>query len=201
MKTIPAVFCFDSSYDVRTVQIDNETWFVAADVCAALGIQNTTNALERLDDHEKGVDSIYTLGGNQDIAVINESGLYSLILGSRKPEAKKFKKWVTSEVLPAIRKTGSYSVHPIQPILLTGKTPLDLFFSALRTYTAHETCERGPLWIELGDAMLCDLGIKELANITYDNIEQCVRFIADRAPTHQRTWAYSLSAQKSLVLI
>lgn len=201
MKTIPAVFCFNSSYDVRAIQIDDEPWFVAADVCAALTIVNNRDAISRLDDDEKGVGSIYTPSGQQEMSVINESGLYSLILGSRKPEARKFKKWVTSEVLPAIRKTGSYSVQPIPPVLLTGKTPLDLFFSALRVYTAHETCEPGQLWIELGEVMFCELGIKELADITYGNLEQCVGFIADHAATHRRTWEYSRSAQKSLALI
>ena len=76
-------------------------------------------ALERLDDDEKGVSSIDTLGGNQQLSTINESGLYSLILTSRKPEAKKFKKWVTAEVLPAIRKTGRY-VAP-DPVILTAE--------------------------------------------------------------------------------
>ena len=95
---------------VRVVQADGEPWFVAADVCAVLGLGNVSMALERLDDDEKGVSSIDTLGGAQQMAVINESGLYSLVLGSRKPEAKPFKKWVTAEVLPSIRKTGAYSV-------------------------------------------------------------------------------------------
>ena len=95
---------------VRVVQADGEPWFVATDVCAVLGLGNVSMALERLDDDEKGVSSIDTLGGAQKMAVINESGLYSLVLGSRKPEAKPFKKWVTAEVLPSIRKTGAYSV-------------------------------------------------------------------------------------------
>ena len=73
-------------------------------------------ALSRLDDDEKGVSSIDTLGGVQTMATVNESGLYSLIMGSRKPEAKRFKKWVTAEVLPSIRKTGSYGVDPIQAL-------------------------------------------------------------------------------------
>lgn len=90
-----------------------ESWFVASDVCRVLEIMNTADVLKRLDDDEKGIDSIYTLGGNQEMATINESGLYNLILGSRKPEAKKFKKWVTSEVLPTIRKTGTYSLKPM----------------------------------------------------------------------------------------
>ena len=95
---------------VRVVQVTGEPWFVAADVCAVLGLGNVSMALERLDDDEKGVSSIDTLGGAQQMTVINESGLYSLVLGSRKPEAKPFKKWVTAEVLPSIRKTGVYAL-------------------------------------------------------------------------------------------
>lgn len=87
-------------------------WFSAADVCAALTIANSRDALDRLDDDEKGVATADTLGGAQEIATVNESGLYSLILTSRKPEAKKFKRWVTHEVLPSIRKSGGYSVRP-----------------------------------------------------------------------------------------
>jgi len=103
----PSVFSFDS-HAVRTLLIDEAPWFVAADVCAALSIGNNRMALDRLDEDEKGVSSIDTLGGLQEMAIINESGLYNLVLGSRKPTAKRFKKWVTSEVLPAIRKTGRY---------------------------------------------------------------------------------------------
>ena len=90
---------------VRTVQIDGETQFVAADVCEALDIQNVAQAVTRLDDDER---SMFNIGRQGDAHVINESGLYRLILTSRKPEAKRFRKWVTGEVLPTIRKTGSY---------------------------------------------------------------------------------------------
>ena len=93
---------------VRSLTIDGEPWFVAADVCRALGLKNTAMAIERLDEDEKGVSSIDTPGGTQEMAIVNESGLYSLVLGSRKPAAKRFKKWVTAEVLPSIRKTGAY---------------------------------------------------------------------------------------------
>jgi prophage antirepressor-like protein len=86
-----------------------QPWFVAADVCAALSIGNSRMALDRLDADEKGVSSIDTPGGSQEMSVVNESGLYNLVLGSRKPEAKRFKRWVTHEVLPAIRKTGTYA--------------------------------------------------------------------------------------------
>ena len=94
--------------NVRVVQVNGEPWFVAADVCRALEISNSRDAVARLDDDEKGVGSTDTLGGKQGMQIINEPGLYTLVLGSRKPEAKTFKRWVTHEVLPAIRKTGSY---------------------------------------------------------------------------------------------
>lgn len=107
MTTI-STYNFDGAAVRTTTGADGEPWFVAADVLATLGLDR--KALERVDDDEKGVSSIHTLGGEQVLTTVNESGLYALILGSRKPEAKRFKKWITSEVLPAIRKTGTYSV-------------------------------------------------------------------------------------------
>ncbi len=85
-----------------------EPWFVAADILATIGLDR--KALERLDDDEKGVSSIHTPGGGQEMTTVNEPGLYTLVLGSRKAEAKRFKRWVTHKVLPSIRKTGSYAV-------------------------------------------------------------------------------------------
>lgn len=94
--------------NVRVTMIDNEPWFVATDVCKALDVKNNRDALTRIDDDEKGVALTDTLGGAQEVAVVNEPGLYSLVLGSRKPEAKVFKRWITHDVIPAIRKTGGY---------------------------------------------------------------------------------------------
>ena len=94
---------------IRTVEQNGEPWFVAADVCKALEHSNSRMALDRLDPDEKGVSSIYTPGGAQEMSVVNEPGLYSLVLGSRKPEAKAFKRWITHEVIPAIRKHGAYA--------------------------------------------------------------------------------------------
>ena len=96
--------------EIRVIERDGEPWFVAADVCRALDISDTWNALQRLDDDEKGTCSISTPGGKQDMNIINEPGLYSLVLGSRKPEAKAFKRWITHEVIPSIRRTGTYSL-------------------------------------------------------------------------------------------
>lgn len=92
---------------------DGSFWFVAADVCRALDIGNSRQALTRLDEDEKGVISNDTPGGRQEMSTVNEPGLYSLVLSSRKPEAKAFKRWITHEVIPTIRKTGEYSA-PMQ---------------------------------------------------------------------------------------
>ena len=92
--------------EVRTVLIDGEPWFVAKDVCEVLGLADTFRAVEGLDDDEKGTSNVRTPGGTQQMTVISESGLYSLTIRSRKPEAKLFKRWITHEVLPTIRKTG-----------------------------------------------------------------------------------------------
>lgn len=96
--------------EVRTITRDGEPWFVAADVCRALEIDRTQ--IRRLDEDEKGVYSMQTPGGAQKMTIVNEPGLYALVLGSRKPEAKAFKRWITHEVIPAIRKTGQYSTKP-----------------------------------------------------------------------------------------
>ena len=93
---------------VRTLNLNGEPWFVAADVCKALELGNPSMTVERLDDDEKGISTIDTLGGKQRMAIINEPGLYSLVITSRKPEAKAFKRWITHEVIPAIRKHGVY---------------------------------------------------------------------------------------------
>jgi hypothetical protein len=111
-------FSFEN-HEIRTTLINNTAWFAAADVCAVLDIKNHRDSVRHLDDDEKGVVSTDTLGGQQKITVVNESGLYSLVLRSRKPEARKFAKWVTSEVLPSIRKTGRYGISAPTPVVCT----------------------------------------------------------------------------------
>lgn len=95
---------------VRTTVIDGEPWFVAADVCHALDIGNPSDALNRLDSDERTLVSIEGASNGKPVNGVNEPGLYSLVLGSRKPEAKAFKRWITHDVIPTIRKTGGYSV-------------------------------------------------------------------------------------------
>lgn len=99
--------------DVRVTTINGEPWFVAADVCRALELDQVTNAVRKLDDDEKGTTLISIKGGQgavneKAVNIVSEPGLYSLVLGSRKPQAKEFKRWITHEVIPSIRKHGAY---------------------------------------------------------------------------------------------
>lgn len=111
-----AIFSNESFGNVRITMIDGNPWFVAKDVCDCLELDNVSQAVSYLDLDEKGIISNDTLndstGLRRDSRIINESGLYSLVLRSRKPEAKAFKRWITHEVLPSIRKTGGYGNAP-----------------------------------------------------------------------------------------
>lgn len=93
---------------VRMQMVDGEPWFAAKDLCELLGLDNSRQAVSRLDDDEKGVISSDTLGGKQELTFVSESGMYALIFQSRKPQARAFRKWVTGEVLPSLRKYGYY---------------------------------------------------------------------------------------------
>lgn len=118
--------------EVRTLAIDGEPWAAAIDVAKALGYKEPQKAIRtHVDPEDKGVSKMDTPGGNQDVVIINESGLYSLILSSKLPKAKAFKRWVTSEVLPALRKTGSYSVKPEPPVFEPKRTSVGEIASLL----------------------------------------------------------------------
>lgn len=105
--------------NIRSLVIGNEPWLVGKDVARALGYgegKSLNNAVAKhVDDEDKGVTEMMTPGGKQNVTIINESGLYALVFGSKLPSAKKFKHWVTSEVLPTLRKTGSYAKVPTDP--------------------------------------------------------------------------------------
>lgn len=111
-KIIP--FSFRGN-NIRAIMVNGEPWFVARDVCTVLEIADHTTATRDLDPDEKGTHTVRTPGGKQNLTIISESGLYALIFKSRKPEAKTFRKWVTSEVLPTLRKTGRYTMPELDP--------------------------------------------------------------------------------------
>ena len=115
---------------IRVVQVEGEPWFVGKDVAVSLGYERPTDTVRKhVDNEDRGVAKIETPSGAQEMTIINESGLYSLILSSKLPGAKKFKRWVTSEVLPSIRKTGGYSMDEI--------TESQKAFLSVQEKTAH----------------------------------------------------------------
>ena len=101
----------ESKNEIRNLLLDNKVWFIAKDVCAALGIINNRQAIRELDEDEKLTYKLYTSGQNRNTSIISESGLYALILRSNKPYARTFRKWITSEVIPTILKKGFYSMN------------------------------------------------------------------------------------------
>jgi hypothetical protein len=141
------IFAYESSA-VRTISREGEPWFVATDIAKILGYKLATDMAKMLDEDEKGMQNLHTLGGDQELLVVSESGLYAAILKSRRPEAKKFRKWVTAEVLPSIRKTGAYldpsaAVSPA-PTFLTGNPShgADLVVAADRTFRSFMRAAR-----------------------------------------------------------
>lgn len=107
------VFNNETFGEVRTIVEGDEVWFVAKDVCNILGLDDVSHATDRLDGDEKLIRKLFVAGQNRNVLLVNESGLYTLVLRSNKPAAKQFRKWVTSEVLPSIRKHGLYAIEDI----------------------------------------------------------------------------------------
>lgn len=132
----------ENKQPVRVEVVNNETWFVAKDVCLALDIRNQKDATSRLDEDERRGSALPTPSGKQTMTVVNESGLYHLIFNSRKPEARRFRRWVTQEVLPSIRQTGGYStaVRPRSLELLPRERSAELteFYRELRRWVTQE---------------------------------------------------------------
>lgn len=119
------LFTYASTHNLRIVRdLDGDALVVLADLCRALDIANPRNTAARLADDQKGVALVDTPGGTQQMTVVNESGLYEVIIRSDKPGAARFRRWITSEVLPAIRKTGTYSHYPAHPRELPSKRQL-----------------------------------------------------------------------------
>lgn len=138
------IFENDQFGNVRVVIRDDEPWFVAADVCRALDVGNPSQALTRLDEDEKMTTLISNEGaasGKSSMAFVNEPGLYTLVLGSRKPEAKAFKRWITHDVIPSIRKTGTYAL-PVMPDKLDSYMISDPVERARRWIAEEETRQR-----------------------------------------------------------
>lgn len=152
---------------IRTVMRDGEVWFVGKDVANGLGYSNARKALgDHVDKEDKGVTKRDTLGGVQELTIVNESGLYSLVLSSKLPSVKRFKRWVTSEVLPAIRKTGSYDMDEYSPemkaILMHDKklVKIDNRVTDLENHMTIDYGQQTVLGDEVNKAVLDALGGK-----------------------------------------
>lgn len=184
MQNQISIFNF-RSIEVRTVVRDGEPWFVLSDVVDALGFSRSRDAARMLDDDEKGAHIVRTPGGDQEVIIINESGVYSLALRSRKPEAKPFRKWVTKEVLPAIRKTGRYEIPGTQKALpgkLTAESQ-DLIKAAVRQRVESLPKEKwGSASVTLWGAINTKFGTRGVKdgykNIPDEALSECLSLIA-----------------------
>ncbi|HBE9443323.1 BRO-N domain-containing protein [Clostridioides difficile] len=142
--------------EIRVIELNGEPWFVGKDVAETLGYKDTSDALKRhVDDEDKGVGEIPTPGGNQNMKIINESGLYSLILSSKLSTAKKFKHWVTRDVLPSIRKTGIYSTK--------SKDESEIKYMNAQARLKNARAREAKIYLELADKV----DIKEYKQIMY----------------------------------
>jgi prophage antirepressor-like protein len=143
-------FTFNAKAPIRTLLKGEEPWFVAADVCAALEIEKHRDAVARLDEDERGSVIVDTLGGPQESAAISESGLYTLILRSRKPQARAFRRWVTHEVLPALRRGGRYELPTEPPAgAISGASVLQYEGQPIRVFQ-----HQGQPWVSAKDLCL-----------------------------------------------
>lgn len=152
-------FLFESDHLVRVIDRDGEPWFVVVDICRIIGHSQPSRAVENLDPDEKGVSSTHTPGGQQDLLTVSESGLFTLILRSRQAMTPgtvqhRFRKWVTAEVLPAIRKTGRYELPKVDvaPVEVPDREvseghKLRLVSETRQSFGTRASCE---LWFTLG---------------------------------------------------
>jgi prophage antirepressor-like protein len=166
------IFNYESK-EVRTVFKDGEPWWALKDVCDVLGITNSRMVAERLDDDEKGVSQTDTLGGTQELTIISESGLYDVIIRSDKPAAKPFRRWITREVLPSIRRTGSY----VSPSSLPRRADwgglseaelncvVEFIYNRLSEKTAERFAELGESLAEELTSAVSDLEMARIADV------------------------------------
>jgi len=190
METTIQIFTSDIFGEVRTCQVNNEIMFVGKDVAQALGYSDSNKAIRiHVDDEDKGGAVLSTPGGNQKVIFINESGLYSLILSSKLPQAKAFKRWVTSEVLPSIRKTGRYELPQQLPALAL------LNEDAEDTLTATQVAKTFNMTVFDFNAVLRDMGIQYRRGGRWNISDD----LADRDFVRLRTHvSYSLKGEKKI---
>lgn len=156
------------NHELNTVVIDGQIWFPATALATALGFANPRQAIATHTDKDdvQKLDAL-TVGGKQKVNFVNESGMYALIFGSTKDEAKRFKRWVTSEVLPSIRKTGSYTVAPVYPVVSVINPPAPSHGELYKTFIATVNLQGVMTMRELGDDEFVT---------TYDDLPNLLRY-------------------------
>ncbi|QUS57381.1 Bro-N domain-containing protein [Pseudovibrio brasiliensis] len=173
------IFDFED-HSLRTLSVEGLFWFIAKDVCTVLDIKNSRDAVAKLDSDDVRVVSTDTNAGKRQTTAVNESGLYSLIFNSRKPAAKKFKKWVTAEVLPALRQSGTYSMGPTpqkqedakQVLLVNEMNARANLLKEARYIYGREAAMA--LWDRLGLPEIAGEGVNEVAGTAADDPEGCL---------------------------
>jgi len=190
----PTVYAF-STTELRVVMIKDEPWFVAVDVCNALSIGNPSDSIRSLDDDEVTLGTIE--GSHRATNLINESGLYSLIFKSRKPEAKKFKRWVTHEVLPAIRKTGSYGTPNWPP---SDRAPYHLrekLAATIRSVCVGFHGKGAPYAIN--ELIRNHFGVRRVEDLTTDQAQNAILMVEQLRPITLR-WVRAMhKAEKDFI--
>ena len=192
------VFQNDEFGSVRTFIQNGEPWFSAVDVCTSLGIRNSRMAVDRLDDDEKGVSLTDTLGGPQKMTIVSEPGLYTLILSSRKPSAKAFKRWITHEVIPSIRKHGAYVTDSVLDQLEENPDFIPDYIQRLRDENARAKQLRQELATMQGQ--LAEVQpLADYYNTYIDNRDAlCFRYVAKELEVSERKLIQYLLDRKIL---
>ena len=183
MKKGLAVISSPEFGEIRSMVINGEPVFVAKDVCEVLGIEKYRDALARLDEDEKGVSlTVDTLGGKQSMTTVNESGLYHLAFASRKPEARAFRKWVTKEVLPNIRKHGFYMTPELAMSKVTVKRVRRQMLEQMRKYLIDENlrkcCKRFGM---------SDIAVQSVLRGDYEHNE-AMAYLQEQAMANREKW-------------
>ena len=204
------IFNYNSN-EVRTIQRDGEPWFVLRDVCGVLALGTPAKVAERLDEDEKGVSQIHTPGGDQSMTIINESGLYNVILRSDKPEAKPFRKWVTSDVLPTIRRHGMYATaETVEKMLADPDTTIKLLEAIKAEREARKALEAQAeadkpkvLFADAVNASHTSILVGDLAKLLRQNgVEigqnRLFRFLRDHGYLCKDGGRYNLPTQRSM---
>jgi prophage antirepressor-like protein len=182
MKKGLAVISSPEFGEIRNVMVDGEPYFVAKDVCEVLGLSKYRDAFSRLDEDERASIKVDTLGGPQDMVAVNESGLYTLVFQSRKPEAKTFRKWVTKEVLPNIRKHGFYMTPETAMNLRNVKRVRKQMLAEMKKYLIEDDLRKCAKRFGMSD-----MSVRCVLNGSYEH-NDAMAYLQQQAMSNREKW-------------